>query len=959
MPVAVELASDTLTTIDQQNGEVAIRRYSERLKHVESSGPPIFNRQPFPWNAGLSGADQQSARNEEVVRVELERDLGLKVSAQQDGGDNKTTQASVQHKCVNGTEATGLKTAVPPRALPLFECSPTVVPASAGDSDTEGETLPCCRCGLPIGDISYTPGDVSGGLRFRSVHGECLAQRAIFDMRMDDRERRSKEAAMKNSRRQEFDIGWKIASVPSNMGPAEKMGCQFVPQGMCCLVLHEETRTVSVIPTLEPAGSVNLAYLSIALKVRRHDCREPLFSLDPVNPGKKDSMQHKRFEPEWLVSTCVGDVLFQADYYLKELSMGEYNQPVVGMRSCFDYDWDEGHDKDWRAREWFVVRKAEVHISEDNVLIPFVRMGVEAWEQLVASDGELNDVKVTRRDHPLVQYAQAFTNNFDLIAERKSVIFHLRELARASVLAKYLVETQIHVPEVWFSAAGLTDKTVAVPKSLEIPQLWNERAYSKIRLENGTLVDFAGRFGTKMHGLYGGVSFGLDRFKVASHGRAASTLVSGIAPSRFSQARAGLAAPGYMPPRAAISRADPRGVDLNLDSFDLSKAQRVASHVTALEVGEDACVALGADFWSNLDSSNGSVFKDDDRLLLAALFNPRMTDRRNDGDKFVPPDSSHTYLERMSNLMKQEDRVRLERQERFFSKKFVAADPGQLFPSFWKNYIEIDRKATGTATEGMLHERPDYKAEAHIFEYVLPSVAPVFDKCTEEGMRFRVYKIGSLEVRTTQAVDEKEIVGAVFSCSQSTYSPMQGQPVEKTKATDQITKVTMYVERNRRLLSSHHYYVVMETEEANFMVAEMNSDGSVTWKENPVDLDVRNSLAKAFRAKDCRDITVNIRQVKGFSFHPVGAGSAILKPSTGKRYAQGLYDRACGKLSSPSDEMYAKIYASCRAALTSKEAPASTGVARAPAREGSVWEGLALQARSQRKERGYSQEESA
>ena len=37
-------------------------------------------------------------------------------------------------------------------------------------------------------------------------------------------------------------------------------------------------------PTLEPAAAVNLEYLLLALKVRKTARREPLFSLDPVDP---------------------------------------------------------------------------------------------------------------------------------------------------------------------------------------------------------------------------------------------------------------------------------------------------------------------------------------------------------------------------------------------------------------------------------------------------------------------------------------------------------------------------------------------------------------------------------------------------------------------------------------------------------------------------------------------------
>merc|ERR1719174_2824324 len=114
---------------------------------------------------------------------------------------------------------------------------------------------------------------------------------------------------------------------------------------MTCLVLNEDSRSVHLAATVEPSAAVNLEYLSLALQVRRKDGREPLFSLDPLEDRKsaededfdKNAAQVKRFEPEWLAGTSVGEALFQADYHLKELSMGEYEQPVVGMKSCFDH----------------------------------------------------------------------------------------------------------------------------------------------------------------------------------------------------------------------------------------------------------------------------------------------------------------------------------------------------------------------------------------------------------------------------------------------------------------------------------------------------------------------------------------------------------------------------------------------------------------------------------------------
>ena len=48
------------------------------------------------------------------------------------------------------------------------------------------------------------------------------------------------------------------------------------------------------------------------------------------------------------------------------------------MRSCFDFSEAEGRYAEWSAREWLVVKSAEVQQSEDGTVIPCCRMGVEA-----------------------------------------------------------------------------------------------------------------------------------------------------------------------------------------------------------------------------------------------------------------------------------------------------------------------------------------------------------------------------------------------------------------------------------------------------------------------------------------------------------------------------------------------------------------------------------------------------
>merc|ERR1719361_1165920 len=387
--------------------------------------------------------------------------------------------------------------------------------ADDSSSTPDVEWLVCKHCGLPVGSMAYK-GDSEASV----MHGECVAQLALLELKKEEEKRSEEALALKKVRREEYDIGWKVERIPSSVASAAKLGFSF-SQGMCCLVYNPESHTVGIAPTIEPCAAVNLEYLAIALQVRRRDNREPLFSLDPLEGqelNSKESMQVKRFEPAWIAGTSVGEVLFQSDYHLKELSMGEYSQPVLGMKSCHEYADEDRCETNWNAREWFVVRKAEVQMSEDNALLPNVKMGVEAREQILGENG-FEDVKTTRANHPLVRYAEAFTHNFDLIAERKSVVFHLRELAKASVLAKYLMEQEVEMDDSWFALAEDSEEACC----LEIPQLWNDRARAQIRVQDGKVMNADTDFGKSLHSLYGGVQFGLDKFQLSGARQPART----------------------------------------------------------------------------------------------------------------------------------------------------------------------------------------------------------------------------------------------------------------------------------------------------------------------------------------------------------------------------------------------------------------------------------------------------
>jgi hypothetical protein len=788
------------------------------------------------------------------------------------------------------------------------------------DSDEEEMHVLCTRCHLPVGEQGYAEDGetgVGGGL----MHAECKAQLLLAEARKGDEARLEKDAALKRVHRVQYDIGWDSARIPSNKGSTSKLGVR-VPRGFCGLVWDEEFRTVKVVPSFDPASSVNLEYLAIALQVRRQEGREALFSLDPKDASmippeerKDNAWQTKRFEPDWLAGTSVGEVLFQADFHLKELSMGEYAQPVVGMKSALDLSEEEGGERAWSAREWFVVKQARMLLSEDNLLMPSVQMGVEAREQVFRADGSYEDVPLTREDHPCVRYAEAFTHNFDLIAERKSVVYHLRELAKCSVLTKFLQENDAQLDGIWSDVAR-TALQNSTPCCHEVPQLWNERGVSNIRVTDGKIDTSVASLCTALYGVYGGVEFGLER-----GGRIAAARVSAAKPVNLTARLLSVGAPivefeipkapaavvGVAPMSASLAGAAvgaralglsaaarmPQGVDLNLNSFDLSlPVEAEEDEIPAGSwKGEDF---FGASFWPSISEKLPKAEGD----LLAALFNPHLCDRRGEGDLFVPPSVSLAYVLKLNGLLNEEAAVLKYRQEHFFSKEFVVGSPGPLFPSAWTPRHGIAGQAATPVQQDSLHPRPDYRAHA---AKLVKSATPVFDKIAEDGMRFLVYKIGSLEVRATQAHDGEQVTGAVYSKKAvPTVQVLSGDESVSTVArTDSVVKAVEYVEDARPAQGvaarerARRYYVVLETEQGDAIVTEKLQDGSTTWTENPDDMEARSSLAKVIKTADWSDKAITVGDMKSYqsdALHDQSRGGA--RHSERKNYAHSVLLRA-------------------------------------------------------------------
>jgi len=777
------------------------------------------------------------------------------------------------------------------------------------DSDGEEVQL-CCQCGLPVGETAYRPEEKD----HRLVHAECMAQIVLQDAQEKDEKNVADQRQKKLENRLEYQIGWEPSTVPKNNSIASKLGCAPVPQGLCSLVLDEASHTVRIASTLEPAASVNLEYLMLALKVRRTACREPLFSLDPVDPQNLESTpQTKRYEPAWLAGTSVGDIMFQADYFLKELALGEYTMPVVGMMSVFD--WSELMDSSsaWAGREWFVVRKAEVRLSEDKTLIPFVKMGVEAREQTVTSKG-LEDKPITSKNHPLTRFADAFSRHFDLIAERKSVIFHLRELAKASVMAKYLVDAKIAVDPRWYDLADELVSNTAPEAHPEIPQLWNMRGNSRIQLQGGKLRDVQTGLNNNLHAIYGGVQFGLDRFQLAQRpsmptagmvpGGAMPGAMPGAAltqPARFDIQGMQLGPTGrpmFMPQRFQLTQKDtPQGVDLALDKFDLSAPERF-NQLPACSASFDSVegrITLGKAFLTTMREGSYECLETENISLLKQVFNPVLADRISEGNSFIPPDPNLDYISKLRNLIQEENNLGKQRKARFGDKNFTVGMAGMEFPRSWTSRFQLFREGrVDVGKPSLVSLQVDEIFKRSLLEDILPTAAPEFTQSTEESIVFRIYRLGRLEVRTTQVPSEEQEILAVFSQRALNELHMAPGKMKAVSPDEKFVKGRLYVEAIEgdhkdavKQLHTCHFYVVLETNAGNIIATEKLADGSTTWVVNPNCLEDRNSLAKLMVCLDIRMEKATVRNLKiTQESHSLKANASA---SERKRYARAIF----------------------------------------------------------------------
>jgi len=325
----------------------------------------------------------------------------------------------------------------------------------------------------------------------------------------------------------------------------------------------------------------------------------------------------------------------------------------------------------------------------------------------------------------------------------------------------------------------------------------------------------------------------------------------------------------------------PRGVDLNLDRFNLSAVSQDGVWAGSLEAppGSEKH-ALDTDaFWRALEEgSDSAVLVEEDRRLFASVFNPCLSDRRQDGSRFVPPATGLSHVHRLKMLTKEEAKAKQLRKDHFFSADFVADAAGPLFPSSWTSSIDMASSAPAP-----LVARPDLEAEAGMLRDILASTAPSFEKTTEDGTRFLIFKFGSLEARATQEPQGDLEVGAVFSVSDAWATAPGASDLEGGEL---VVKVAECVERAPSGVA--RYFLLVETDAGTSATVGLLPSGAVSWTACAPG---RCAQAKVLRTHGCEDSGVTVGELRASL-----QGAKKASASSQKRFVQAAFLRLAGSV---------------------------------------------------------------
>lgn len=238
------------------------------------------------------------------------------------------------------------------------------------------------------------------------------------------------------------------------------------------------------------AGSVDIPRLrrfTTALWAAYLGAEDPGISIDPVS---RDAQKYTRHNVQYLglvFNTDLGRVMREADYMMKQWSVGSTRPDIPGFRSPDQLS--QAIRKlvvnRW-SRFWLIPEQLTFKTGGNMLLLSGGRMTVQTEYLDDNPNGEKNPANEL--------FAEWFTNNYETISQHYPVYRELFDYAQSTFLGTYLREA--HEPMMWFLLANreliLTEHSVkqvdAIISPSTDPNAWSVRFSGGVVMDSGKTV---------------------------------------------------------------------------------------------------------------------------------------------------------------------------------------------------------------------------------------------------------------------------------------------------------------------------------------------------------------------------------------------------------------------------------------------------------------------------------------
>ena len=272
-------------------------------------------------------------------------------------------------------------------------------------------------------------------------------------------------------------------------------------------VYDPSTKRLLFVGTHNPAlPDITPADFVVALRLVYAEGPDPAVSIDPIDPTKLGGMMKASYYGD-IANTHFGQVMFEADRYLKNIDAGQDNitgkpmtPKVEGYKSELDLSLQfhsATQEQRWH-RMWYLLKSKElpVRVNADGHSMLFGEVPIVIEARFVTFDSQGKKHDIPGSDPAVDAFVNHFNTHFADFAKDKAEVGQLVQLAKLLAMARWLRSNSIPIDS---SSFGL------YPVSQDTPTTTPGQIVSKSQTSSD-----GKSLWTYTVTLFGGVDFGFD-----------------------------------------------------------------------------------------------------------------------------------------------------------------------------------------------------------------------------------------------------------------------------------------------------------------------------------------------------------------------------------------------------------------------------------------------------------------